>query len=236
MKKISNLILMVFVVFLLAGCTQKLSREESESKLEKCGLRVAETRSLILAAGEDFGRTEKILDKLAATGFIKMTPMDQWEYGEAIIAARLDTKTNTWTIEPGPRSDEWTVVGYLQYGQIESGSHSGEWEEGSWYEYWAEAKDDSNRERLGVTRYDVGINYPNDGNLGVKDGKLQIITIKDSNFKVTGIMEVSPTLDMVQYTAEETATPEGAAIGAKSSTIEGTMKFMRYDDGWRPVL
>ena len=220
MTKIANLMLMVFVVFLLVGCTQKLSREEAESKLEKCGLGVVEPRSLVLDNGEDFSRTEKILDRLAAAAFIKITPMDQWKYGEATIVAKLDTKTKTWTIEPGPHSEEWTAERQIF----------------SSYEIdRAEAKDSF--ENLNVSRYDVVINYPNDGNLEVKDGKLQIITMKDSNFKVTGIMEVTPTLDMVQYTAEETATPEGAAIGAKGrGAIEDTMKFMRYDDGWRPVL
>jgi hypothetical protein len=229
MKKISILMMTVFVAFSLFGCSQKLTREEAETKLEKCGLMSFETCGLIhedFVDGVDIEHTGKILDKLAQAGFIKITPMRQWKYRDATIVARLDTKTNTWTIEPGPHSDEWTVGRYADSSLAAHG----------WYEDRAEAKDSFEILRL-INRYDVVINYPDSRNLLVKDGKLRIVLLRDANFKVTGILQVSPTLDMVQYTAEETATYEGAAIiGTKSSTIEGTMKFMRYDDGWRPVL
>jgi hypothetical protein len=221
--RIINIVLIAIIGFLLVGCTHKLTREEAETKLAKCGLGTVETCGVIKNETSLFDPNfdrEEILDKLADAGFIKITDKCQWEYKGATIVARLTSGTwnlGTWTIEPGPNSDAWKV-------------------DRDSYSSWANAADGAS-ENLHVNRFDVVINNPENSNLEIKDDKIKIITKKYSNFKVTGIMEVSPTEDMVQYTAEETATPEGAAIGAKGSgAIEGTMKFMRYDDGWRPEL
>jgi hypothetical protein len=224
MKTIFNLMFIFFISFLLFGCTHKLTREEAETKLEKCGLGVAETYGLIsynddnTINGVDLGRTEKILDKLAAAGFIKITPMDQWKVDTGTIVARR-AESGTWTIDPGPISADWSVE-HVENTLIPEAVYKG----GVSFTF------------LYVNRFDVVINNPKNSNLEIKDGKIKIITETYSNFKVTGIMEVSPTVDMVEYTAEVTATPEGEALGAKSSSFEGSMKFILYDDGWRPEL